>query len=98
MPHGEADVEAERVDEEVPDGPERDRAAEPLLDPDRRLDDARVAQAPRQDQELQVEGETALAQEGEDVGDDPPADQLDPNLRVLDVQAEQEVDEVLVAP
>ena len=64
----------------------------------RRLHDPRVAEAPGQHQELEVEREAALAQQGQDVGDDLAVHQLDPDLGVLDVQPEQQVDEALVAP
>ncbi len=98
MPEGEAYEEAERVDEEPPHGHERDGAAEPLLYAHRGLDDAGVAEAAGQDEELEVEGEAALAQQGQDVGDDLTVDQLDADLGVLDVQPEQQVDEVLDTP
>ncbi len=98
MADGVADVEAERVDEQQPDRPERDRAAEALLDPHRRLDDPREAQPTGQHQELEVEREAALSQQRQDVGDDPAVDQLDPDLGVLHVQVEQDLDQSLVAP
>ena len=64
----------------------------------RRLHDLRVAQAAGQDEELEVEREAALAQQGQHVGDHLAVHQLDPHLGVLHVQAEQQVDEALVAP
>ncbi len=59
---------------------------------------ARVAESSGEHEELEIEREAALAQQRQDVGDHGPVHQLDPDLGVLDVQAEQQPDEVLEPP
>jgi hypothetical protein len=58
---GVPDVEGERVDEEQPHGLERDRAPEPLADAHGCFDNVGVAEAAGQHEQLEVEGEAALA-------------------------------------
>jgi hypothetical protein len=74
------------------------RAAETILEPDRQLADATVSEGGGDGDQLEVEGEALDEQQREDVFDHRAVEDLEPDLRVADVEAEEQTVQSLVAP
>jgi hypothetical protein len=73
-------------------------AREPVVELHRKLTDPPVSELRRDREQLEVEGEPLDEQQGDDLVDDPPAEDLQPDLRVAHVEPEEEAVELLVAP
>ncbi len=74
------------------------RAREPIVEPDGKLADPVVAARARHRQQLEIEGEALHQQQRQHFVGHAAAEDLEPDLRVLQVEAEEQPVQLLVAP